>query len=503
MIRADASVEIGTGHVMRCLTLAHALAARGHRCRLVCRDLKGHLAPRIMDEGIPLTLLPAPAEADERPPCSVPAHATWAAVPWERDAAETRAAAEGADWLVLDHYAFDAAWEAAARPSGARLMVIDDLADRAHLADLLLDQNLGRRSADYDGLLPPGAERLIGPRHALLRPDFAAARPAALAARAERDHRLAHVLVTMGGVDLPNATGAALAALAAHPVLRTTVVMGAHAPALATVRAQAAALPNLVEILVNTPDMVAPMAEADLAIGAGGGTAWERCALGLPSLVAVLADNQAEAAAALQAVGAGIDLGRAGTPGFAARLEEALTLASDPDALRAMSAAAATVTDGQGAGRVVAALEHPLRLRAASVADARAIWHWRRALPPDHFRFGATPPLPDHLAWFTRAMTDPARRLYVAGDPIEAHLRLDLSPGGVAAVSILLAPEARGRGLGLRLLALLADAARGEGIATLTAEVHSSNLASLALFRAAGYAPTGLREGFETFARST
>lgn len=505
VFRSDASVEIGTGHVIRCLTLAQALAAEGHRCRFLCRDLPGHLGARITAEGFALTLLPAPDSRaslphgpDERP--EGPAHAGWAAVPWRQDAAETRAAAGGADWLILDHYAFDAAWEAAAMPPGARLMVIDDLADRAHLADLLLDQNLGRRPADYDALMPAGAERLIGPRHALLRPAFAAARPAALAERAARGHRLRHVLVTMGGIDLPNVTGAALAALAARPGLRATVVMGAHAPALEAVRAQAAAMPVPAEVLVNTPDMAALMAKADLAIGAGGGTAWERCALGLPSLIAVLADNQAPAAAALQAAGAALSLERAGAPGFAARLEQALDRMADPGALGAMSAAAAGVTDGRGVARVLAALDHPLRLRPATLADAEAVWHWRSRLPPEQFRAGPTPPLPDHLAWFARALADPARRLYMAGDPAGAHLRLDLDPGGGAGVSILLAPQMRGRGLGLRLMSLLSDAARAGGILRLTAEVHPSNAASVALFTAAGYTATGQREGFETFA---
>ncbi len=452
VFRADASVEIGTGHVMRCLTLAHALTKRGHSCRFIARDLPGHLGPRITAEGFALTLLPAPSSRssspqgrDERP--KSPAHAHWAAVPWPQDAAQTRAAATGADWLILDHYAFDAAWEAAAPPPGARLMVIDDLADRPHIAHLLLDQNLGRRSADYDALLPPGAERLIGPRHALLRPAFAQARPAALAARAARGHRLARVLVTMGGVDLPDATGAALAALGRHPDLQATVVMGAHAPALAAVRAQAAALPTPATVLVNTPDMAALMAEADLAIGAAGGTAWERCALGLPTLLAVLADNQAPAAAALHAAGAALSLGRAEDPAFPARLAQALEQAADPATLSALSAAAAAVTDGRGADRVAAALETPLALRPATLADAEAVWHWRQSLPPAHFRAGPTPPLPDHLAWFARALTDPARRLYAAGDPALAHLRLDLAPGGSAAVSILLAPQARGRAL--------------------------------------------------------
>lgn len=497
--RADASVEIGTGHVMRCLTLARALRDRGHRCRFVCRDLPGHLGARIAEAGFALVLLPAP-KPGFRPAPDDPAHAAWAAVPWSVDAAETRAAADGADVLIVDHYAFDARWEAAACPEGARLVVLDDLADRPHRADLLLDQNLGRRAADYDRLLPPGAERLIGPRYALLRPEFAAARPAALAARAARGFRLSRVLVSMGGIDLPNATGKVLTALAAHPDLRVTVVMGAAAPALAAVRAKAAALPSPAEVLVNVADMAALMAEADLAIGAAGGTSWERCALGLPALMTVLADNQKEAAVALEAAGAAIDLGRVEVGDFAGRLAVALDRARVPAVLADMSEAAGSATDGRGAARVIAALERPLALRPATEADATPIWHWRRALPAEQFRGGPTPPLAEHLDWFARALGDPKRRLFVAGHPASAHLRLDLGAPDAATVSILLAPDARGKGDGVRLLSLLATAARAEGLSRLIAEVHRSNAASRAVFKAAGYVSTGHDRGFETLA---
>jgi UDP-2,4-diacetamido-2,4,6-trideoxy-beta-L-altropyranose hydrolase len=519
VFRTDASTTIGTGHVMRCLTLARELAARGHSCHFVSRDLAGHLGAKVTDEGFGLTLLVSPSMpfsqsrgfmpgvgvSEESPqgleerPFGATSHASWAEVPWEQDAEETRAASRGADWLVLDHYAFDAAWEANALPEGARLMVIDDLADRPHQADLLLDQNLGCRRADYDTLLPWGSERLIGPRHALLRPAFAASRADALRARADRGFHLSHVLVSMGGVDIPNATGAALEALAKRPELQVTVVMGANAPALQSVLAQAASMPNSVKVLVNTPDMAALMAGADLAIGAAGGTAWERCALGLPSLIAVLADNQSRAAAALQASGAALSLGRPERSDFGARLADGLAQATCPMTLARMSRAAADVADGGGAPRVAAALEKPMRLRPAVMADAEAVWQWRRAVPRMHFRAGATPSLPDHLTWFARALADPARRLYAVEDPARAHLRLDLGADGAAAVSILLAPEARGKGLGLRLLMLLADAARAEGLAVLVAEVHLSNLASLALFRAAGYTEGGTCDEFVTF----
>ena len=497
--RADASTDIGTGHVMRCLTLARALAARGHSCRFICRDLPGHMADRIGAE-FSVTLLPAPVPGRALP--DAPDHAAWAGVPAPQDAMETRAAAADADVLVVDHYAFDARWEIAARRFGTRLVAIDDLADRAHACDLLVDPNLGRFPRDYDALMPEGAERLMGTRYALLRAEFAAARDQALA---RRRGALGEILIAMGGVDRDDATGAVLRALAAADRpdrLRVTVVMGAAAPHLAAVTALAATMPFACELLSGVSDMAALMARADLAIGAAGGTAWERCALGLPTLMLVLADNQIDGTAALDRAGAGIALGRADDAGMPGRLAAALDQLSDPANLAAMSARAATICDARGAERVVSAIEHPMRLRLATRSDAQTIWRWRQSLPSDHFRAGQNPPLARHLDWFTAALTDPGRHLLIAetGRRRLAHLRLDVQ-GDVATVSILLRPGMRGRGYGRRALAFLGPFARRHGIARLEAEVALGNTASLRLFRGAGYDQISTADGFARFER--
>ena len=497
-LRADASVQIGTGHVMRCLTLAAELRRRGHDCGFICRNFPGHLGQVISDASFDLVLLPAPTQ-DFHCGSNDPAHGAWAGMPWTTDAAQTLAAAEDIDWLVVDHYAFDARWEAAARSRWAKLMVIDDLADRSHIADLLVDQNLGRCAMDYDDLLPKKTERLIGPSYALLRPEFAILREAALAGRVEREDNVKTVLVSMGGVDRANATGAVLTALNEQPELRVIVVMGANAPALDLIQAQAAACSGRVEVIVNTPDMAGLMAKVDLAIGAAGGTSWERCTLGLPTLVAVLADNQTGAAVALSAAGAAIDIGSPQHSEFPTRILDALNSTRLSANLNALSRSAASITDGRGVARVADALEYPLALRCADMDDAEAIWNWRRALPASHFGAGPSPHFDDHLSWFSGALGDTRRRLYVAGDPSIAHLRLDLEETGCATVSIILAPEARGRGLGLRLLSLLSSAGRAEGLSSLTAKVHSENTASITLFRAAGYAEADLISGFLGF----
>jgi len=351
VFRTDAALHIGTGHLMRCLTLADQLRRDGARCRFVCRAHPGHLLGLIAERGHTAIALPCdPAATDAGTP--PPAHAAWLGAPWQEDARATAAALADAraDWLVVDHYALDACWETALRPHCRALMVIDDLADRPHDCDLLLDQNLGRSAADYAGRVPGTCRVLAGPQYALLRPEFAVWRERLPARR--QPARPGHLLVNMGGVDQDNVTGEALAALRDCPLpddCRITVVMGHQAPAVDAVRAQAAQLPWSTEVRVNVPDMARLMTECDLAIGAAGSTSWERCCLGLPALVVVLADNQQPIADALQAAGAAQAITRAT---LAAELQDFLQRADLGAVLDRMREKAAAITDGRGAARV-------------------------------------------------------------------------------------------------------------------------------------------------------
>lgn len=298
--RVDASLQMGSGHAMRCLTLAEVLKGRGATCVFISREHPGHLNAVIRRRGFEVLALPA--GADSRDPISLspvggPAHAHWLGCDWAVDAEQTKGAMgkDMVDWLVVDHYALDHRWERLLRDRCHQIMVIDDLADRVHDCDLLLDQNLGREVRDYDTLVPEQCVRLIGPRYALLRPDFAALRDHSLRRRAQPELR--QLLITMGGVDQTNATGAALAALkdCLLPAgCRITVVLGGQAPWRAEVERLAACMPWPTEVAVAVDDMAQRMAESDLVIGAAGSTAWERCALGIPTLLVVLAPNQAQ-----------------------------------------------------------------------------------------------------------------------------------------------------------------------------------------------------------------
>ena len=363
--RVDASLPMGSGHVMRCLTLADALTAQGADCHFISREHPGHLLEVIRQRGYKVNRLVGPVQpaqpaikniVNESPsPQQEPAHAAWLGSTWQTDARETAAivASLQPDWLVVDHYALDQRWEEALAPHYRQLLVIDDLADRPHRCDVLLDQNLGRQPENYAGLVSAHCQVLTGPNYALLRPEFAALRPYSLQRR-QSEPGLRQLLITMGGVDQPNATGQVLQALkncALPQELRITVVMGLTAPWLQNVRKLAARMPWPTEVVVNVGDMAQRMADSDLAIGAAGSTSWERCCLGLPTLMVVLAENQQASAQALEEAQAARLIG--GVSDIATQLPLAVRELIDLDCHSRMSLAASAITNGQGVEKIL------------------------------------------------------------------------------------------------------------------------------------------------------
>ncbi len=356
--RADASLQIGTGHVMRCLTLADALRVRGAQSTFICRPHAGHLLDLIKQRGHKAIAL-SPADDAFIAPAD-PFHAKWLGTDWASDAAQTSQALgeQVVDWLVVDHYALDRRWEQALRPLTRRIMAIDDLADRPHDCAMLLDQNLGRQAKDYGGLLSRHTQTLIGPTYALLRPEFVQWREYSLQRRTQQ--QLKNVLITMGGVDQANATGQVLDALTHCELpadLRITVVMGPTAPWLGQVQAQATAMTRHTQVLAGVSNMAQLMAESDLCIGAAGGSAWERCALGLPTLVLILAANQNSGAMALQSHDAAWVA--ADAQQLMTQMSALFNKETQKTALQKMSQSAAKLAAGNGASQLVELLLEP------------------------------------------------------------------------------------------------------------------------------------------------
>ncbi len=361
VFRVDAANHIGIGHVMRCLTLANALQARSIEAHFVCREHPGHMAERLCAEGYSLDLLAPPTQPIVQQPdlAHLPPHAAWLGESWEVDLAQTREALgdNQFDWLVVDHYALDNRWEQGMRDLARHIMVVDDLADRPHDCDVLLDQTLGCRPEVYSPLVPANCEFLTGAQYALLRPEFARLRSYSLKRRANA--KLEHVSISLGGGDQHNVTGKVLAALKDCPLstnCRVTVVMGAEAAWLKVVQKQALEMPWPTQVKVNVLDMAQLMADSDLAIGAAGSTSWERCCLGLPTLMVVVAANQQNIAEVLAAEKAVMLLGE--STGLAPNLRTAFeNLNLSPTKLTALSQRARNITDGQGVETVMRYLE--------------------------------------------------------------------------------------------------------------------------------------------------
>lgn len=301
VFRTDASLEIGTGHVMRCLTLAQALREEGSKCLFICREHDGNMIDLIRDCGFKTKALPT--QYFSQPETNyqytiennIIEHEAWLGGDWQIDAEQTKNAIDNAraDWLIVDHYGIDIRWETALKSNFQKLLVIDDLADRAHICSLLLDQSLGRTRDHYKNLIPESCKTLLGSQFALLRPDFSRLRDYSLSRRL--NPKLQRLLITMGGVDKNNVSGSVLDALEECILpdnLIITVVMGRHSPWLTRIRQRASQMKRTTTVLVDVENMADLMAESDLAIGAAGSTTWERCCLGLPTINVVIASNQ-------------------------------------------------------------------------------------------------------------------------------------------------------------------------------------------------------------------
>jgi len=353
--RTDASIQIGTGHVMRCLTLADALRLKGADCTFICRMHSGHLLDLIRQRGHHVVALAShETHYTDTQTSTSHQHASWLGACWITDASDTQGAiaSNTVDWLVVDHYALDERWEMAMRPHCRQIMTIDDLADRRHDCDLLLDQNLGRTEEHYRQLIPQKATRLIGPRYALLRPEFLALREESLQRRKHSPFK--HLVVALGGVDKNNVTGYVLKALCSCKLpadLRITVVMGPHAPWLENVYATAALMPCLTQVVVNINNMAKLMADSDLAIGAAGGMTWERCSLGLPSLIIPTAENQRQGAEAMRQTGAALIC--LNQRDITTTMNELIFSSHQHAVLKQLSDCAAAITTGNGASEVL------------------------------------------------------------------------------------------------------------------------------------------------------
>lgn len=486
-IRVDASSQIGIGHFMRCLTLADALKRQGAQIRFVSRGLPDYLRDMLTARDMEFVLL-NDAVTTEAPDDL--AHSSWLGTSQAQDARDSAKALLDRkwDWLVVDHYALDARWESAMRCTAGQIMVIDDIADRQHDCDVLLDQNYyADMQTRYAGKVPEHCRLLLGPRYALLREEFRKLREQVK----PRTGEVRRILVFFGGVDADNYTGLAVEALAGLGIegIAVDVVIGAQHPRRSDIEKICATLGYVCH--VQTSRMAELMAAADFAIGAGGSATWERCCLGLPTLSICTAKNQrrqiADAADvgllyALSAEGGSVDL----------ILRHTTCLLENASLLKLVSTTAMSVVDGIGAVRVTGLLGiDNIEIRNATESDTSVLFEWRNH--PSIRAVSRNPELIDwdaHCSWFGSVLNDKDRELligYIGDEPIGV-VRFDMA-GDIAEVSIYLVPEVGFTGQGRNLL-LSAErwlVVNRSDIRTVRAEVLGANAASQRLFLGADY----------------
>ncbi|HET8747201.1 MAG TPA: UDP-2,4-diacetamido-2,4,6-trideoxy-beta-L-altropyranose hydrolase [Ramlibacter sp.] len=510
-LRCDASGGMGTGHVRRCVALARALREEGVETRLVCRRHDAVSEGAVGD--LDVAWLPAPSAglrslteagaSGSAPPAarsrgsapayegpSAPRHAPWAGVSWEEDAQETARAVAGfqPDWVLVDHYAFDARWEqAVAQATGARIAAIDDLADRAHAVELLVDQNLQPPSGDkYAGRIAPATRRLLGPRYALL------AREYATAARYRFRRQVRSIGIFLSGADAHDASSAALRACREEAGFTGEIelVSSARSPHLARQQELARRWPGT-RVLTDLPDLRAFFARHDLQVGSGGGAAWERCCIGAPSVALQIAANQAAVLPRLAELGA-VEF----VPDPQRLGHVVAELVAQPRRRVALARAARGLVDGLGSARVAAvlalAVDPQLAWRTATLADEAMLLEWANDPQARALAFQPRRILPrEHHAWFAARLARPQDCLLLiatsrAGTPVGV-VRFEREETHWV-ISYSLDTAFRGWGHGPRLLAGALEALRQRfGPVQVQGWVRRDNAASLQVFRRLGF----------------
>lgn len=483
VFRVDASVLIGSGHVMRCLVLADALKSRGHDIFFACTPFKGDMRAYINECGYPVINLPAPEY--ELTPTHDADYLAWLQKSVDEDARDFAATVTVADLVITDHYAIEKEWQSAVIEAlNCRLFAIDDLA-RCHNADLVLDQTLGRESSDY---AESSTQVLVGCEYALLKPSFANKRESALS-RVLTESR-PQVLVSMGGVDALNATLRVLKALDGKVDALFTVLLSPRSPHFNAVKTWCASKTNVTHIEFCS-DMASLMLSHDVAIGAPGTTSWERACLGLPNIIVPLADNQQLICEQLVKHNAAIkvdldDIYDSLLQGYQTTLEQ----------WQEFKQANLALCDGRGVRRVVFEIarlfdkrSNSLSLHRALEGDIELVYQWQSH--PETRRFALTPSVPtwnEHQEWMTRKLQSVSDYFYMVNDIASGRklgvVRLDRQSEGHYLVSIFVEPNSYGKGIASQALAMVDDI---HPDVTLHATVLKSNLGSRKLFQKANY----------------
>jgi UDP-2,4-diacetamido-2,4,6-trideoxy-beta-L-altropyranose hydrolase len=487
LIRADASVEMGTGHVMRCLALAQAWQDAGGSAAFAMAESTPATVARLAAEGFQVCPVAESAGTKE-----------------DANSTAELARARAAEWIVVDGYQFGAGYLEIIKSSGRRLLCLDDAGgSESYSADLVLNQNL---NATEDLYLKrrPETRLLLGTRYALLRREFVKWRGW------KRDVETPgnKVLITMGGSDPGNVTLEVLEALrtAVAGNLEAVIVVGGSNPHFESIVRVAESFPGKIRVQRDAANMAELMAWADIAVSAAGSTCWEMCMLGLPAIVLDIAPNQERLSRELEREGCAIhiaqaDFSQAGISSDNSKvvaIREKIELLMQSSQIRGgISRRAAELVDGNGAGRVVAAMRaQAITMRRAESRDCRILWEWANETAVRRASFDSSPiTWEQHVQWFAQQLGDADssflmfeydRSIPVGTARFRATSDVDLE------ISVTIAPEFRGQGLAPGVLDEAAESAfERDSIERIHAFIRTENRVSVKSFENAGFVLVG------------
>lgn len=480
-IRVDASYKIGTGHVMRCLTLANELRKHGARIIFICYEFQGHMIAKLEEYQYVVHRLPIYKSHDAQTLLINQEHDVYNIIPILR--------AQNIDWLIVDHYGLDLWWESQVRLFVKKILVIDDLANREHWCHVLLDQNYFASKTEfrYRKLVAEHCRCLLGPQYAMLQPQYAQVRPT-LEAHQGHVHR---ILVFFGGADQSHETEQVLVALNAQQFanIEVDVVIGSNYSNLARMTHLVEQRPKT-RLYQNLPTLALLMKTANLFIGAGGATTWERLCLGLPSIVISVAKNQDEITEVLAKNHFQISLphNKACTPSDWIHVIKKVI--AHPGLLCELSENAKRLVDGLGTKRVSRLILdcEKIVLRKAALTDKVLLFLWANDPETRKQSFSSSViSMEEHTVWFENKISDSNCVILIGetqrGYPI-GQVRFEIRPQlGSALVSISLDKNFRSLGLSEQLLARSIAYLRKLNMQIkLLAEVRAENRSSERLF---------------------
>ena len=484
VFRVDASTQIGTGHVMRCLALAQAWQDAGGQPIFVMTTEAQALKSRLRSEGMEVINLSVQMGSAE-------------------DAKETATLAQhlGATWVVVDGYHFGAEYQQIIKNFGLNLLFFDDYGHAAHYyADIVLNQNISASESLYANR-EPYTQLLLGTRYALLRREFWQWREW----RREMPTQARKILVTLGGSDPDNVTLKVIQALRLVEVhgIEAVVVVGGSNPHYEQLQLATEVSHVPIRLERNAANMPELIAWADVAITGGGSTTWELAFMGLPSLIIVLADNQQAIAEKLGEMGVMVNLGWHEAVS-AAKIKEAITSLSlshtelpiTPATRAEMCKRGQELVDGEGTGRVLMHLEGKvLRLRPVREDDCKLLWQWANDPEVRASAFSSDSiSWEKHVQWFTHKLHDINCHIFIALDSQDTpigQVRFDTHNDEQAEIDVSLAQEKRGVGYGKFLINTAVKVLFSRtAIQAVHAFIKPSNEASIRAFEKANFTRT-------------